>query len=71
VADQETEIVERGSQEAGKLARILIKNDTIVGASLIDLPAERNILTNLVKTKKKITVGKEKIKDLAFDLSGL
>jgi len=69
VADQETEIIERGSLEEGKIARILIKNDVVVGSSLINLPHERSVLTNLVKTKRKISTSKEKFKDLSFDLS--
>lgn len=71
VVDQETEVIERGGVEEGKIGRILLKNDIIVGASLINLPAERNTLTNLVKSKKRIMVGKDSLKNLAFDLASL
>jgi NAD(P)H-nitrite reductase large subunit len=67
--DETTEVVERGSVEERALARLLIKDDVVVGASLINLPLDRNYLTNLIKTKTKVTNFKNRLKDLNFNLS--
>lgn len=68
-ADDQTEIIERGSVADKKLGRLLIREDIIVGASLINLPIDRNNLTKLIKAKTKITASKAKLTDLSFDLS--
>lgn len=69
IVDENTELLERGSVAEGKLARLLIRDDVIVGASLINLPVDRNVFMNLIKNKIKITVNKAKLADLSFDLS--
>lgn len=69
--DEKTEILERGNVESGKIARLLIKDDRIQGASLINLPLERNTLTKLIKEQIKLNIGKEKLADLNFDLNQL
>lgn len=66
---ENTQTLERGSVEDKKLARLLIREETVVGASLINLPAERAAINNLIKNKTKITDFKEKFKDLTFNLS--
>ena len=71
LGDENTESIERGSFAENKLARLLLKADTITGASLINLPADRNTLNSLIKSQTKITVSKEKLKDLSFDLHSL
>lgn len=67
--DENTEIVERGSVADKKLVRLLIKDDLIVGASLINQPSERNAIGDLIKGKRKITSSKSKLTDLQFDLT--
>ena len=69
IVDQKTEIIERGTLTDKRLGRLLIREDTIVGASLINLPADRNAITKLIKTKTKITSSRTKLADLSFDLS--
>ena len=69
MVDQNTELIERGTLADKKLGRLLIREDTIVGASLINLPADRNSITKLIKAKTKITSSKTKLADLSFDLS--
>ena len=67
--DQNTEVIERGSIADNKLARLLIRHDLIVGASLINMPIDRNYINRLIKSRTKVTVSKEKLSDLSFDLS--
>ncbi len=69
--DEHIEVIERGSVESGSLAQLFLRDDTLVGATVINLPAERNTLGELIKNQVKITVGKEKLTDLQFDLRGL
>lgn len=69
MVDPTTEIIERGSLADKKLGRLLIRDDVIVGTSLINLPVDRNALTKLIKNKTKITQSKSKLTDLTFDLS--
>ena len=69
VVDQSTELIERGSLADGKLGRLLLRDDIIVGASLINLPVDRNVLSNLIKNKVRITAAKSKLSNLTFDLS--
>ncbi len=67
--DDQTEVIERGSVADKKLARLLIRDDQLIGASLINLPVERGSITRLIKDKVKITSTKAKLSDLSFDLS--
>lgn len=69
--DENTEIIERGDLQNKKIARLLLQGDAIVGASLINLPKDRNALMNLIKNKTKITQFKSKLADLSFDLSSI
>lgn len=71
IVDDQTEVIERGDITQKKLARLLIRNDVIVGASLINLPLERNAITNLIKNKTKITASKAKLTDFSFDLNSV
>jgi len=71
VPDENTELIERGSVDEGKLGRIHVRNNQIVGASLINLPADRQALTNLIKNRVKIETRKEKLADLKFNLGDL
>ena len=70
-ADSSTEIIERGNVAEKKIARIFLREDRIVGASLINLPIERAFLSNLIKNRTKVTVAKEKLSDLTFSLDKL
>ena len=69
--DGETEIVERGSIEDGKLGRIHLKDGVITGAALINLSVDRRPIEELIKNRVKISVGKEKLADTSFDLNSL
>ena len=69
--DSDTEIIERGSVDEGKLGRLHIRGDKIMGASLINLPADRSSVSNLIKIGKKITAKKNKLSDSKFDLKSL
>ncbi len=71
VPDEKTELIERGSVDEGKLGRLHVRNDQIVGASLINLPADRSPIAELVKNRVKISVGKDKLSDTTFSLSSL
>jgi NAD(P)H-nitrite reductase large subunit len=70
-ADENTEVIERGSLQDKKIARLLLRDDIIVGASLINLPIDRNQITKLIKNRTKVTPSKEKLADLGFDLGTL
>lgn len=69
--DNNTEKIERVNLEDKKIARYLLRNDIIVGASLINLPTQRGIISRLIKDKIKITESKSKLADPNFDLSTL
>ncbi len=71
MVDENTELIERGTLADKKLGRLLIREDTIVGASLINLPVDRNTITKLIKEKTKITSSKAKLADLSFNLSSI
>ncbi|MDP2670990.1 MAG: FAD-dependent oxidoreductase [bacterium] len=69
--DEQTEVVERGSLTDKKLGRILLRNDVVVGASLINLNHDRAALNKLIKEKTKVATSKEQLKDPKFDLLSL
>lgn len=69
--DETTEVIERGSSAEGKLGNLLLRDDVVVGAALINMPLDRNHITKLIKNKVKITTKKEKLSDLGFDLASL
>lgn len=71
ILDENTEPIERGSVDQGKLGRLHIKNDRIVGASLINLSVDRLPISELIKNRVKITSKREKLSDLKFDLKNL
>ena len=71
VPDPQTELIERGSVEEGKLGRLHIKNGILVGASLINLSSDRNGASALIKGRVKITESKNKLSDINFSLSNL
>jgi NAD(P)H-nitrite reductase large subunit len=70
-SDQNTQLIERGSVEENKMVRLHLREDIIVGASLINSPRDRNPISNLIKNRVKIEVGKEKLADTKFDLGQL
>lgn len=69
------EIIVRGSVEAGKITRIFIKTISgvlrIVGATVINNPAEVAPLTMAVKNQVDISVNKDSLADANFDLKNL
>lgn len=71
-ADFADQIIVRGSVENQKMTRIFIKKidglTRIVGATLINNPAEVSPLTTAVKSKTDVAVHKDKLGDLGFDL---
>jgi hypothetical protein len=69
--DESIEVIERGTLRDKKIARLLLRDDIIVGASLINLPVERAIIIKLIKERIKITQSKSKIADLSFNLASL
>ena len=69
--DDKTELIERGSIEEGKLGRLHVRDDKIVGASLINLPKDRSPITKLVENQVKINVSKEKLAGINFSLANL
>lgn len=71
VAGADTEVIERGGLEEKRLGRLILQDDVIVGASLINLPGDRAALTNLIKNKTKITAAKAQLAELNFDLNSL
>ncbi|OGY27206.1 MAG: hypothetical protein A2Z42_04005 [Candidatus Woykebacteria bacterium RBG_19FT_COMBO_43_10] len=71
VVDGETEIVERGSSEDGKLGRIHLKDGIITGAALINLSVDRRPIEELIKNRVKITIGRDKLADINFNLNNL
>jgi len=71
IVDEQTEVIERGGVEQGKLGRILLREDIITGASLINMPLERNAITNLIKNRTKIPASKNKLSDTSFNLASI
>lgn len=70
-ADEKTETIERGDISSKKLARFLLRDSVVVGASLINMPVERNIINKLIKEKIKLTASVEQLADANFDLTTL
>ena len=66
------EVISRGSVEAGKMARIFIKtingSTRIVGATIINDPAEVSPITFAVKNKTDVSKFLEKLADQDFSL---
>jgi len=66
------EVIVRGSVDSGKMARIFIKKMNgsmrIVGATVINDPAEVGPLTTVVKSKIDVSTHIEKLSDQSFDL---
>ena len=71
VADNKTETIERGSVEEGKLGNIHLRNGVISGAALLNLPADRRPIEELIKNRIKIETSKEKLTDTSFSLNNL
>ena len=69
------ETVSRGSVESGKITRIFIKSirgtTRIVGASIINNPAEVSSLSGAVRKRSDIAKYVDKLSDLNFDLKNL
>lgn len=69
------EVISRGSIEEGRRSRIFIKTIDgvmrIVGATIINHPAEVGPLTMAVKNRVDIVRSKDKLSDTDFDLKGL
>ncbi|MDP2632956.1 MAG: FAD-dependent oxidoreductase [Candidatus Curtissbacteria bacterium] len=68
-------IISRGSVESGKMTRIFIKTIgsvmIIVGATVINNPANVAPLTSIIKKKVDFSAYKEKFVDLSFDLNDI
>ncbi len=68
-------IITRGSVEAGKMARIFVKsiNGTMrmVGASIVNNPAEVSPISAIIRLKKDVSPFVDKIGDSDFDLKEL
>ena len=71
ISDETTEIIERGSIEKGKLGRIYLRDGVITGAALINLSADRRPIEELIKNRVKITIGRDKLADINFNLNNL
>ncbi len=69
--DDKTELIERGSIEEGKLGLLHIRDDKLVGASLINLPKDRSPITKLIENCDKIAANREKLADIKFNLENL
>lgn len=65
-----TEVIKRGSADREAYGNLFMKDDHIIGATLIGLPQDRGSVGNLIKNKVRI-VDKSKIADLDFDLKTL
>jgi NAD(P)H-nitrite reductase large subunit len=69
--DEKTEIIIRGSESDGKIGRLHIRDDVITGATLINLPADRKPIEELIKNRVKISASREKLADSSLSLSEL
>lgn len=74
-SDFADEVISRGSFESGKISRIFVKTIggvmRVVGATIINNPAEVAPLTAAVKNKLDISSYREKLSDPNFDLRSL
>ena len=77
VTDQDfaDEVISRGSVDSGKMTRIFVKTidnvTRIVGATVINDPAEVGPLTMAVKNKIDVSLKKDKLSDSSFNLGEL
>ena len=67
----EMQVISRGSFDYNAYGRILLKDNRVIGATLINLPTERSAIQQLIENNIEITSAKEKLGDLNFDLKGL
>ena len=69
------EVISRGSVGGGKMTRIFVKTIDgvmrVVGATIINNPAEVSPLSMAVKNRIDIAGNKDKLSDQNFDLKGL
>ena len=64
-------IIERGSKEENWHCRMIILDKELIGATLINKPADLGVLTTLIKDNVDISDKHEQLKDPDFDLKGL
>ena len=69
--DKTTVLIERGSVKENKLGRIYVKEGIITGAVLLNLPADRRVIENLIKNRVNIESNKDKITDISYNLNNL
>jgi NAD(P)H-nitrite reductase large subunit len=69
--DGETEVIERDLATEEGLGCIYLRDGVIVGAVLLNLPADRLTIEGLVKKRVKINSQKKKLADPKFDLNSL
>lgn len=68
---RDVEIITRGSLEEEKLGRIYLKKDVIQGATLLNLPADRRPIEQLIKEQVRVSASREKISDTNFNLGSI
>lgn len=69
--DKTIGLIERGSWEENKLGRIHIRNGVITGVALLNLPADRRPIENLIKNRVNIEASKGRLADSSFNLNKL
>ena len=69
--DEKIEIIELGSVADGRMGRFYLRDGIIVGAALINFPADRVPIEELIKKRVKIRDNKNKLADPKFDLNSL
>ena len=69
--EKDRTIVTRGSPELNSYARILVKNDELVGATLINRTQELGVITKIIEKNIKIAGRENNFFDSSFNLADL
>lgn len=64
-------VIKRGSRESGSFGRLLIKNEKIIGATLMNRTNEMAFISKLIENNFKIIGHEKELADASFDLKKL
>lgn len=64
-------VISRGSDAINSYGRLIVKEERVVGATLINRTQELSLISKLIEQKIKVAGYEQKLKDPLFNLSGL
>lgn len=64
-------VIKRGSPEINSYARIIVENNELIGATLINRTAEMGLIAKLIEQNVDVSAHLSELSDVNFDLKGL